>query len=468
MNWIEWDVFISHASEDKDAVARPLAATLAKAGVKVWLDEHQLRLGDSLREKIDQGLASARFGIVILSKAFFLKEWPQRELNGLVAREVQGTKVILPVWHEVDHAFIARYSPTLADKLGVQTNQGLERVTNAILDVLRDHLKDYKAPVSPKRTPVPRGSELKASSFASEVTLPSRGDIWAYAFSPSIRRTLTGGEDTTIRLWDLETGRCECILEGHSAPVYSLVWSADNRRALSGSADGTLRLWNVETGRCLRVMKGHRGWIRNYVKSVAWNVSHDRAISGGYDSTVRLWDLETGDCVRTLTAQGVVWAVALSSNGRVGLSGDSEGTVQLWDVELGRCLHKLKGHTGFVRCVAFSSDHQRALSASDDNTLRLWDLETGSCIKVLEGHPSWVHTVAWGPGDRCAMSGGEDGSLRLWEGGTGEFLYGLKGNHSRVFGVGWSADQRHAFSGDVNGRIHSWDLSEFIPPKITN
>jgi hypothetical protein len=97
-----WDVFISHASEDKEAFVRPLARGLAERGVTVWFDEFTLAIGDSLRRSIDQGLARSRFGVVVISKNFLHKEWPQKELDGLVAREINGIKVILPVWHQID------------------------------------------------------------------------------------------------------------------------------------------------------------------------------------------------------------------------------------------------------------------------------------------------------------------------------------------------------------------------------
>src|SRR5262249_22303717 len=114
-----WDVFISHASEDKDAVARPLRDLLEEQGLRVWLDETQLKLGDSLREKIDEGLSQSAYGVVILSPAFFAKQWPQRELNGLVALEPAAQKTILPIWHEVGQSDVARYSPLLADRKAV-------------------------------------------------------------------------------------------------------------------------------------------------------------------------------------------------------------------------------------------------------------------------------------------------------------------------------------------------------------
>jgi hypothetical protein len=129
----EWDVFISHASEDKDAIAAPLAKAVKKRGLRVWYDEFSLTLGDSLRESIDRGLAHSRFGVVILSHHFFQKHWPKKELNGLASREVDGDKVILPVWHEIGFAEVRKYSPMLADRLAVQTKDGLAHVVDKIL-----------------------------------------------------------------------------------------------------------------------------------------------------------------------------------------------------------------------------------------------------------------------------------------------------------------------------------------------
>jgi hypothetical protein len=125
---VQWDVFVSHASEDKDEFVRPLAQALTRAGLRVWFDEFTLRVGDSLRRSIDRGLANSKFGIVVISPAFLRKEWPQKELDGLVARENQGHKVILPVWHNIDQETLAKYSPTLADRLATDSGKGLETV----------------------------------------------------------------------------------------------------------------------------------------------------------------------------------------------------------------------------------------------------------------------------------------------------------------------------------------------------
>ena len=118
----QWDAFISHASEDKDSFVRPLARALASLGVKVWYDEFTLKLGDSLSQSIDKGLAHSRYGIVVLSRAFMTKPWPQRELSGLVTREIDGHAAIVPIWHGVTRAEVSNFSPPLADKLAVRTS----------------------------------------------------------------------------------------------------------------------------------------------------------------------------------------------------------------------------------------------------------------------------------------------------------------------------------------------------------
>jgi hypothetical protein len=134
---IGYDAFISHAFEDKPKLVRPLANELEKMGFRIWYDEFELRVGDSLRQSIDKGLINSRYGIVILSEAFFSKNWPQYELNGLTAREMDGQKVILPVWYKITKEDVLQFSPTLADKIAVVTNgRSIKKVATELAKVL--------------------------------------------------------------------------------------------------------------------------------------------------------------------------------------------------------------------------------------------------------------------------------------------------------------------------------------------
>lgn len=135
---IEYDLFISHASEDKDEFVRPLAETLEGMGVKVWYDEFTLKVGDSLRQSIDRGLVNSRFGTVILSPSFCSKNWTQYELDAMVAKEMHGHRMILPIWHRITKYEVINFSPTLADKLALNTSiNSIKEIAEKLAEVVQ-------------------------------------------------------------------------------------------------------------------------------------------------------------------------------------------------------------------------------------------------------------------------------------------------------------------------------------------
>ena len=141
-----FDVFICHTSEDKDEVVRPLAIALRDAGLSVWYDEFELRIGDSLRRKIDKGLANSRFGAVVLSRAFFGRGWPEYELDGLVTQALAGEQVLLPVWHDVTERQVMDYSSSLADRVARSTaTHTVEEIATEIADLIRNPPVGYEA-----------------------------------------------------------------------------------------------------------------------------------------------------------------------------------------------------------------------------------------------------------------------------------------------------------------------------------
>lgn len=135
----EFDVFISHATEDKDAVVRPLAHALQDREIDVWYDEFELRVGDSLRRRIDSGIARSRFGLVVLSKAFFAKGWTQYELDGLVTMAIGEKQILLPIWHEISKDEVVAQSPSLADRVALRTSDfGIDEIADEIAAVIAD------------------------------------------------------------------------------------------------------------------------------------------------------------------------------------------------------------------------------------------------------------------------------------------------------------------------------------------
>lgn len=136
----QYDVFISHASEDKDEVVRPLANALQAEGLRVWYDEFTLRIGDSLRRKIDQGLANSKVGLVVLSQSFIAKGWTNYELDGIVTKTVTGEQVLLPIWHKISKQEVIAFSPSIADKVARNTaNHTVEEIAKEIADLIRNN-----------------------------------------------------------------------------------------------------------------------------------------------------------------------------------------------------------------------------------------------------------------------------------------------------------------------------------------
>ena len=134
----KYDLFISHASEDKDAIVRPLATILERLSVRVWYDEFSLQLGDSLTASIDKGLQESRYGLVVLSKAFLSKKWPEYEYRSLMTREIDGERVILPLWYDVTKDDIKNFSLYLADIMALPISRAnFGKIVPAILKVVR-------------------------------------------------------------------------------------------------------------------------------------------------------------------------------------------------------------------------------------------------------------------------------------------------------------------------------------------
>jgi hypothetical protein len=137
----KWDLFISHASEDKKDFVEPLASALSAFGVNVWYDKYTLKPGMSLSRSIDHGLAKSDYGLVVLSSAFIAKRWPEYELRGLTALELAGGKVILPIWHNISRDELLQFSPPLADKLAIQSSGATPiQIAVQIIRVIRPDL----------------------------------------------------------------------------------------------------------------------------------------------------------------------------------------------------------------------------------------------------------------------------------------------------------------------------------------
>ena len=188
----QWEVFISHASEDKGYV-EPLVKSLNAAGISVWYDRMVLEWGDELRKRIDHGLANCRYGIVVFSKAFLAgKKWTDHEFNGLFALEKHGTKLILPIWHGITQDELLSYSPAFASRLAKDSStDSYEDIQDSLLRMLKRPIPDG----AKRQDAVEHGTSLPNPAQASDGTSiapPTAEDVLGDATSSNASGTEVG------------------------------------------------------------------------------------------------------------------------------------------------------------------------------------------------------------------------------------------------------------------------------------
>jgi small GTP-binding protein len=442
-----YDVFLSHSSKDRPVVC-PIAEKLRADGLRVWLYEWEIRPGDSIPEKIDEGLEHSRVLVLCMSAQAFGPEWAQLEDGTFRFRD--------PLNKE------RRFIPLRLDETPIKGSLAQFLYINWRPQDNKEqaYVKLFEACRPPAKTPTAK-EQAACGPFTQKAIKLKRLipiSINPAAFSLDGKRILSGYLGNAVRLWDVETGRCLRVLKGHTDSLNCVAWNINDRHVLSGSNDCTIRLWDVDTGRCLRVMEGHTG----PVMCVAWSADGRHPLSGSYDGTLRAWDVEK-QCCRVLAGhKGWVRCAAWSPDGRQALSGSTDDTLRLWDVEKARCLRVFEGHTNSVKCVAWSADGRYVLSGSYDRTLRLWDVKTGRCLRVMEGHMDLVRCVAWSADGRYALSGSNDRTLRLWDVKTGRCLRLMEGHRQIVVHVVWGAEGLRAYSCDSVGGIRVWEMAEII------
>jgi WD40 repeat protein len=281
------------------------------------------------------------------------------------------------------------------------------------------------------------------------------GIVYGVAVTPDGKRAVSASSDKTLKVWDLETGRALRTLEGHSDSVDGVAVTPDGKRAVSASSDKTLKVWDLETGALLRTLEGHSGWVHG----VAVTPDGKRAVSASYDNTLKVWDLETGRALRTLEGHSsAVLGVAVTPDGKRAVSASDDKTLKVWDLETGRALRTLEGHRGPVYGVAVTPDGKRAISASWDNTLRVWDLETGRALRTIEAHSEWVNGVAVTPDGKRAVSASTDMTLKVWDLESDRASRTLEGHSSWVCGVAVTPDGKRAVSASLDHTLKVWDL----------
>jgi len=207
------------------------------------------------------------------------------------------------------------------------------------------------------------------------------GFVRSIALSPDGRYAITGSNDTTARLWDVESGLELRVLGGHKKEVEGVAYDPGGRTVATCSTDGTVKLWDVVTGEVLKELReagvtpDHYSY---YIRAVAFS-SDGSLLAGAHGPKVIIWNLSTSQPTHVLVHQASVQAVAFSPNRKYLASGTWAGDnrVVIWNLDTGRRLYTLRGHKSGITSLSFSRDSALLASGSEDGTLRLWDLGFG-------------------------------------------------------------------------------------------
>jgi len=261
---------------------------------------------------------------------------------------------------------------------------------------------------------------------------------------------VSGSSDSTVKLWDVNTGAVLQTFTGHISAVNSVAFRPNGLYILSGSADETIKLWLlgfdtfsrslVHNGsivtfspdgqkflsihnennriqlwnmRMERLIGYPSAWNSNHMESLAYSPDGRTFLTGESNKAMGLRDISSGLVIRSFGHSAPVYSVAYSFDGQKALSGGGR-IIRLWNISTGHLIYTFSGHNDIVKSVAYSPDGKTALSGSQDKTMKLWDINTGELIRTFQGHSGSVNSVVYSPDGQTALSASSDGTIKLW------------------------------------------------------
>jgi len=311
----------------------------------------------------------------------------------------------------------------------------------------------------------PDGAQVVTSSFDTSVRMwdAQSGELTrlfsghtvqvnSVRFSPDGKRVISACWDLTARILDAGSGKQLFVLGDHRNVVDHAVFSPDGLLALTASRDGHARIWDARTGR-LRVRLRHAGWV----PFAAFSPDSGRVVTASHDGTAGVWNVE-GKLLFRLEGNGLWMTYALfSPDGRLIATASIDGKAGVWDASTGRGISTLEGHRGGINTVDFDEAGRRVLTSSADGTARIWDTITGEELSRLSGHEDWVTVAKFSPDGSMALTASRDRTARIWDAETGRELVALLGHSDHVVSAVFSRDGRKVLTASWDATARTWE-----------
>ena len=297
------------------------------------------------------------------------------------------------------------------------------------------------------------------SSFAQGPTvLRHGGSVQTVKFSPVNNSLIASASDnSTIKLWNLQNDT-ETTLRGHSRKIHSVAFSPDGQRLVSGSDDWTCRLWDVEAGTHIATLEHIVDRNRSPVTEVAFSPDGELLATAGVD--VKLWEVSTQNEIETLQHSEWVVALAFSPNGELLATGDNQGRVKVWSIQERKVIAQLDGDTVRVDTLVFSPDGRTLASAGYHGLIKLWAVSDWALLGTLQNRGT-AYTLDFSPDGQVLASTGHS-AVTLWSVESGEEITTLTGHSGWVFGVAFSPDGKTLASGGDEGVVRVQNIESYL------
>lgn len=279
--------------------------------------------------------------------------------------------------------------------------------------------------------------------------------LYCAAISPRGRELATGGQDSKLRVWDVENGNLLHTLEGHQDAVSACTWTSDGI-LVSGSSDGMMRAWQVDVRRCYKQFRAHMEHVSQLERSKIGNWY----LSASWDHTIKVWNFQHREKFAFPAGSNSITALSLTADETLLAAAYWDGTIRIWNMESGKLHDEFAAHDECLVGCAFIPGTQALVTVDQQGHLRSWSLDELGVTHYLNRHGGEVYAVRYTPDNVHLVSVGHDSKLKVWDRNSCAEISSTETHLGPVTACAIAPDNRHWALGTSAGTVKFWDVKE--------